>query len=158
MWSNTSDMAETRGKRRQPPHNNTSERIQAPLVAEREGVSVRVMGVHSLPYVRDTLLVEVMVNLPSQEVSAADFNAPSNIQEWSEDCGQYEFWLNQDGSELIGYWLDPPVQPAPTRFAFLLYGCPVPFTLTTPAGKVRIHRSTPVPPRLLHLIWIEDLA
>jgi hypothetical protein len=132
--------------------------IRTPLVVDGPP-RVEILGVHSLPSPYDeTLLVEVIVSAPSQMFSISDFEAPSEIQEEERDCGQQEFWLSRDGTRLLGFAWEHPDFPAPTRVAFLLHACRVPFTLSTPGGKVHIRRATPIPERLLRLIWVEDLG
>jgi hypothetical protein len=140
-----------------PPGKATPHRlVAAPHVLEKDGLKIELVGVHALPYFPDRLLVEVIVHAPPQEIHAFDYQAPCTIEELGLGWGGYEFWLDASGTELLGYGSSRPDGSAPTRLALLLYSCPVPFTLSTPAGKIRIRRVSPTPDRLLRLVWIED--
>jgi hypothetical protein len=133
--------------------------LSAPRTVEDEDGWVRILGVYRLPLFPESLLVEAIEDRPADRICAFSYGFPSRYSEVGDDSDQCEFHLSPDGETLLGFGDDAPRGPGPVRFAFLIHGCDgVPFTLDTPHGKVRIQRATPVPERLLRLIWIEDSA
>ena len=133
---------------------------------------LRVVGAYELPDRDDVFLIEAIIPAAPHDADMAQF-APYRPRGWDSDweVGWADFYLSDDGEQLIGSYLeferpeharDPSVMaklqrslrlPASTRVAFLMDGLPDAFY--TCWGVARLPEVTPVPERLLRLIWLE---
>ena len=115
---------------------------------------VRVVGVYDMPYFEDFTVVEVLENRPAWMISLEDwwpYTPPGWDEEWG--VGRPDFYLSEDGEELIGSYLHQPPIGHITRFAIVLRQHEWPLLLDR-AG-VPVPKTVPIPDRLLRLIWID---
>ena len=116
---------------------------------------IRVVGLYDLPFVDELLLLEVIVRRPWWMVNLEDWH-PYEPPGWDEQwqIGRPRFYFSEDGTELVGSYLDAPPITSVTRMGLLLDG--MDGRVPQPQGKLlKVPDSGPVPERLLRLIWVE---
>lgn len=117
----------------------------------------RILGVYHLPYFPDTLLVEALAFQSPDWVDFREwfpYQPPADHPEMP--IGLAHFYFDADGRELVGSYLSPP-PPGPITRAGLL--------LSAETGGILVgqaiypfEEATPIPERLLRLIWVEEGA
>jgi hypothetical protein len=115
-----------------------------------------VIGAYEIPYFPDTYLLEVLIHLAPRQVDFGEwlpYQPPAADQEWGN--GLAHFYFDRDGLELTGSYLTgQPMEPY-TRAGLLLDG------VASHGVLIRhemhwISETTPIPERLLRLIWVEE--
>jgi hypothetical protein len=121
---------------------------------ERFGAT-RIVGVYDVPFFEDVSVVEVIVRMPWWMVDLSEW-WPYQPPAWDDEygIGRPDFYLSEDGQELIGSYLAPPPIRPTTRFAVVLEAnMSVPGRLG--GRKLRLPDPQPIPERLLRLIWLD---
>lgn len=116
---------------------------------------MRVVGWYEVPLFPEVDVVECIVRAPWWMVRLEEW-WPYEPRGWAPEgpgSGLADFYLNDDGTRLIGSYLAPPPIEPTTRFALVLYEGLPPGPLAAP--DIEIPDSTPIPERLLRLIWLE---
>lgn len=113
---------------------------------------IRVVGVYEVPYCDHVEVTEVVVRKPYWMVNLADWGSYEPLgwdPEWG--TGLADFYPDEEGRELIGSYLQaPPIRPT-TRLVIVTYDG----MHSVPFPRSRMPHPTPIPERLLRLIWLE---
>lgn len=120
---------------------------------------VRVLGVYTIPYFPETYLLEALIHQPADFVDFSEwlpYTPPAFDDEWY--VGLAHFYFDAAGEELIGSYLARPPLGYPTRAGLLLQGEPPNHRLIIDSEVFWIQETTPIPERLLRLIWVEEGA
>lgn len=109
-------------------------------------------------YGDDLLLVELLLDTPSDEIDWSAFVVPEEgIVPGNWQAPYLEQYLNPDGTQkLCPLYEEPRPAAKPCRVAFFLYKSSGQ-TLRTPYGDFDLTRAEPLPPRLTSLVEFEDV-
>jgi hypothetical protein len=117
----------------------------------------KIVGAYEVPWFEGVVVVEALVLKPAWMVSAEDWH-PYTPFAWDDEwyVARPDFYLSEDGEELIGSYLAQPPITRMTRFALVFYdSMRVPDAFVVGGRVVRVPDWRPIPERLLRLIWLE---
>jgi len=133
-------------------------------------IRARIIGAYSIPFYPSVIAVEVLIPAPAHLVDTAHF-APYRpvVDDHEIGIGVADFYLSDDGERLLCCYLqalpvpldDDEARPGSNwrsrcRIILLLTTWECPDAFFTPWGKLRMPKITPLPDRLLRLIWIDE--
>jgi hypothetical protein len=142
----------------QPPNDETlAEMLRLGMQPPASGFGrIQVVGVYEVPFFNpeEITVVEIIERRPAWMICMSrwwPYSPPGWDDEWA--VARPDFYLSEDGQELIGSYLHQPPIGRITRFAIVVRDYAWPQLLETP--RRRIPALTPIPERLLRLIWID---
>jgi hypothetical protein len=113
----------------------------------------KLIGLYAVPLFRDVQILELMVREPWWGIDVDrwwPYQPPGRSEEWEP---LVDFYLSENGEELVGSYLDAPPNLPVTRMALVLRDGEAP--AWTEARRMKMPDVTPIPERLLRLIWID---
>lgn len=127
-----------------------------PQAADADNQTVELVGVYTVAKSQDVKLIEIIVGCPPSEIDVGKITQPEEgVKESDWQAAYDEYYLNEDGSEVVGRFGDNLADTASTRLAFFLYDVNFDKPLQTQFGKLQLPKESPMPKRLEGIIEFE---
>lgn len=116
------------------------------------------IGVYTVDGQTDVHLLELKIDASHTDIEIGEFTQQQNgIDQLDWQTPWDEKYLNEEGTEIIGDWLDAPANiTGITRLVFFLHSLDFGKSLVTPFGEIDIIQPIPMPERLSSIINYEE--